>query len=511
MLKYIKNLFFPQPKIEDNFTISKLEVLSFGNAAAETEMDLNDYFLKTPAWKRYIAGDYQLILGAKGAGKSAFFRLPQIDTSLQSENTVMISKADFDADVMTSKFKGITPDEFAKIWRIYIVVQILGAYMPTNPEASEYFDSIRKAMGDHLDAALHNANSETIISGILKFLGNLGKNANLELKIKTPVGSAKINAAQVDAEQETTVVPISDIYGRLNNALTDEGKVVWVILDRLDTAFGSDLVMERKALRGLLEATRAALQYSQIHVKLFLRSDIWDTLNHGGGPIREATHLEQTTLTWGEPQIIQLIFQRFFHVKTVRDYAGLGESWINLSQDQKKDALFRLLPYQVDHGEKKPTSLNWIITRLTDGNKDIVPRDVIYFLKKLKENTERRLDANDLALSDDNDKPLFDAVSMKDSIADTSEYKLQQFLYSEFPELRPLCEQLRGGKSTIRYDELADLWGLNDRKMRQTLQTLTRLGFFSSSQNFPNGPIPPDMKFTVPFIYRAALDLTYPY
>ncbi|TFW56009.1 hypothetical protein CT676_37530 [Bradyrhizobium sp. MOS001] len=51
-----------------------------------------------------------------------------------------------------------------------------------------------------------------------------------------------------------------------------------------------------------------------------------------------------------------------------------------LSSSSKQEELFaRLLPEQVELGEKQSTTLDWLLKRTADGSKESQPRDVILF------------------------------------------------------------------------------------------------------------------------------------
>ncbi|MCX6954893.1 MAG: hypothetical protein NTV51_22270 [Verrucomicrobia bacterium] len=52
----------------------QLSLLDFGRGAAQQEENLRQFFYKSGAYQQAISGDIYLILGAKGAGKSAIFQ-----------------------------------------------------------------------------------------------------------------------------------------------------------------------------------------------------------------------------------------------------------------------------------------------------------------------------------------------------------------------------------------------------------------------------------------------------
>jgi hypothetical protein len=49
---------------------------TFGSRVAEDETDgLHSYFVETEQWRKLVAGDIDIVFGAKGAGQSALYSL----------------------------------------------------------------------------------------------------------------------------------------------------------------------------------------------------------------------------------------------------------------------------------------------------------------------------------------------------------------------------------------------------------------------------------------------------
>ena len=50
-------------------------MLNFGALAAERDLGLRDYFAESPSFKRLLDGTKSVVLGPRGSGKSAIFRM----------------------------------------------------------------------------------------------------------------------------------------------------------------------------------------------------------------------------------------------------------------------------------------------------------------------------------------------------------------------------------------------------------------------------------------------------
>ena len=85
--------------------------------------------------------------------------------------------------------------------------------------------------------------------------------------------------------REASLVALSQLFANANAAL-GSNRAIWLVLDRLDDIFpdpeSADL--ERAILRALLNVYLDMAKYDRIHLKIFLRSDIFRRITKGSSP-----------------------------------------------------------------------------------------------------------------------------------------------------------------------------------------------------------------------------------
>src|SRR5262249_30883148 len=98
----------------------------------------------------------------------------------------------------------------------------------------------------------------------------------------------------------------------------------WVVLDRLDVAFAEDIELENNALRALFRVYLDLLALSNIKLKIFLRTDIWNRITMQG--FREASHITRhMTISWNRNSLLNLVIRRALHNASIRSTYGVKQ------------------------------------------------------------------------------------------------------------------------------------------------------------------------------------------
>src|SRR5664280_518551 len=75
---------------------NQLTLLDFGRGAAQQEDNLRDFFYRSAAYQQAVSRDIYLILGGKGAGKSAIYGILKDEagtlSTFQSPNAVIVDE-----------------------------------------------------------------------------------------------------------------------------------------------------------------------------------------------------------------------------------------------------------------------------------------------------------------------------------------------------------------------------------------------------------------------------------
>ena len=249
---------------------SRAQVLTsakFGSRIAEDEADLlKRYFVETEHWRKILAGEVDIIFGAKGAGKSALYSLV---VGLQEEyrlgkRTIFLAAENPRG---TPAFRDLTTEpplseeEFRGLWKLYFLT-LAANYMRRALEAMKFSDNDAYAVISLLAAHGLLAPDVTLVARLKAVLSYLrqrvpqGSKARLPTQTLGLTYTAKIGRlAEPTAEQRLAGYrSVDDLLRQLNKAFEKPGITVWLLLDRLDVAFADSDQLEGNALRALLGA-----------------------------------------------------------------------------------------------------------------------------------------------------------------------------------------------------------------------------------------------------------------
>ena len=502
---------FGQPIPSDKLRkIDVLKTMNFGSPVAEDEKDsLQSYFLETELWARVYKGEADLILGPKGGGKSAIFLLLQ-DKKADLKKHAKVDILSAENIRGDAAFKSLVNDppsserEIEVIWRLYFVA-LVAQYLIDAGLGGRESTRLTDAL---LEARLISRDKPTLAQK----LASVRKAAMAMVKPKSISGTFSLTEAglpvfggQIDFDRsqqaetsfEDVEERINDFYRMADSALAEHKLKVWILIDRLDVAFEEDHELEKNALRGLLRSYLNIKQFDNIFLKVFLRSDIFARITQDG--FREATHITRLrSIDWSRDSIRNIIIRRALANPGLRNYYGVDAGGIEKSAD-RQDALFnRIFPEQVEVGEKKPKTLDWIIKRISDGRGTFGPRDAIIFMTSLVELQAKKLELGD---RDPQGEALFDRVIFKDAYRMVSDQKRDRVLFAEYPTERKHIEALRGKKTDFTLGGLQSVWKVSLEEALRIANRLLDIGFFEKKTSKDE-----DI-FSAGWVYRPGLGL----
>lgn len=491
---------------------NKLNILSnldFGSQVAEEEKDtLRAYFVETNQWRRVYKGDVDIVYGPKGAGKSAIYVLIQeYEAELAKKGIILQPAENLRGDPAFKDLLTTPPKaerEFENLWKLYFL-SLLGLSLKQHniggADADKFTDILQ-------DANLLPAKGMTF-NGILKaaqeYLARFVNPKAVEgtITVDPITGTTTAVTARIVFDEPGTdgrkrgEVSVAELLKLANTALKAKKKKIWLLLDRLDVAFDDNAELEKNALRALFRAYRTLRSYDQILLKIFLRTDIWDRIAEQG--FREATHLaRELTISWDAATLQNLIIRRLLNNPLlVKQYAVNKKKVLQDVAEQNK--LFnRVFPDQVEVGKRQSTTMDWMIKRTTDGTNVSGPRELILFLKELRDEQIKRLERGE---TEPPAEALFDRASFKQALPKVSEYKTTKVLYAEYPELKISIETLRSKRSEHDLKSLSEIWQ-GPISTTEMAERLVRVGFFERRKTAET------TTYWVPFIYRPYLNLT---
>ena len=228
-----------------------------------------------------------------------------------------------------------------------------------------------------------------------------------------------------------------------------------------------------------------------------MREDIWKRVTSSG--LREASHITRyEEMSWSKPMLFNLLMRRILSNDVLVNELGIDRGDVLDDARKQQDLFARIFPDQVEQGERKATTFDWMVTRCQDAKEAPAPRELIHLLNSIRAEEIKRLERSEKATPGEQ---LFDRSVFKVALPTVSTARLDTYLYAEYSQQKPFVEKLRGEKAEQTVPSLSLLWDLSREATLRKAQELVDLGFFQL-----RGPRS-EPTFWVPFLYRDGLDL----
>ena len=491
--------------------MSKVDVLhglSFGQRVAEDEGEaLSEYFVETDQWRRLYYGDVEVVYGPTGSGKSALYALLLARESALFDRSIILATAENPRG--TPVFNSLVTDppasehEFVGLWKLYFVTLIADIF--------EQYD-IKGAAASNLRDALEQEGLarrgrplRSLLRAVKDYVTRCFRPASIEAgaNIDPQTGlitglRGKITFEEPSVENAAQgVQSIDQLLDHAEEALEGAELTAWILLDRLDVAFAESPELETNALRALFRVYRDCVSLSHLHLKNFLRTDIWRRITEYG--FREASHITRhLTIKWDRRSLLNLIVRRAIQADAVQQYYEDSPETVLASSESQEKFFYRMFPPQVEIGRNKSRTFDWMLGRTRDGAKENAPRELIHLLNCLQEQQVHRVEVGD---PEPAGSQLFTPGVFKEALLEVSRARLEQTLFAEYPGLQKPLEELRGGYTQQTIPSLGRVWGISLEEAADRANNLVQATFFElrGSRETP--------EYWVPFLYRDALDL----
>jgi hypothetical protein len=493
--------------------MGKHEILrstTFGKTTAEEDgADLGAYFVETDQWQRIFAGDIDVVYGAKGSGKSAIYSLLLGRTSELFDRGIIVVAAENPRGAVA--FRDLVTDpptdenEFRNLWKLYFLVLIAHALR----DYGIVSERIKQVIEPLEEARLLPRNAS--LSGYLRSARDyvrrlvrgdaIAFESTLEVDplISVPTGiTARIRFKEPNPiEAASGWISVDHLLELANAALEESGFSIWLALDRLDVAFAESSDLERNALRTLFRAYLDLRQFTQISLKIFLRTDLWKSIIKGG--FREASHItRQITIAWDEASLLNLVIRRALHNDALRAFYQVDLHSTLSDTSKQSDVFYRIFPIKIN--AKHPLrTFEWILQHTRDGSRNTAPRELVHLFSSARDVQLRRLEIGHPLPQGEQ---LFDRAALVGAVPEVSKVRFEQTLCAEFPDLRDKMQKLEGEKPVQSAESLALVWAVDQPSATRLAERLVEVGFFQllGTRRAP--------RFSVPFLYRSALKMT---
>jgi MinD-like ATPase involved in chromosome partitioning or flagellar assembly len=462
LTKYIpKNEELVVQKVDPNKE-NVLSKITFETGIAEDQANLNQFFVKTDDFSKGKQPDIVLVLGRKGTGKTALFRMlsenpsngykPIIIQAPKSRKSFMLG-----VDGFRELEKHIKKYQLGwdVLWSCYCLLVI---YRVTKIKDQSVFSKAA------LNLTIHTTSLEMVNS--FKRLIN----------------------------QQNIAMLSKDQIRHLNNKFSNGP--LWLFFDGLDTEFGSredDLRRRKEAIAGLFSLWYELQDLKYIRWKIFLRQDIWEAIT-----FQNKSHLygKSLTLKWEKNDFYKTVlkqaltspFRTFVEKRLQIELDDEIELW---PEERMNKVIFQLVAERM-RGGRTAFTINWIWNRLGDGNGDHSPRYLFQLFREavLWEREEQKKNPYDRSIL--RPRALIQVFSKVSEQVITA-------LKEEYPELSNFIEWLRNKRSPLGIKEISN--SFNDEKIYKLAQNIGLLSIYEEVE----GDI---LRFAVPDLYLKGLNMT---
>lgn len=485
-----------------------LSNFSFGRVDAETDDKLINCFIGTDLLKYALAPQHTLLLGGKGSGKSAIFRIlsqeaerlsPIINISFRELFRIPAYGLNSDEYLTYAEIKDLNPqtiDDFKYFWQLYFCLKT--SYSIVN---SNYLNSFINKSG-----SLNLKSNHQFLRDLLSDIGLLKKqeqkSKNILEKIKNILQTYKIPST-VNYSSKTNL-NVNLILEKIDKILKETNSFVWILVDQIDLLYLDNLDKRNKAITALIQLMiEYSNRFTNINFKIFLRTDIYKELK-----IVNKSHLISNSieLVWNEDLILRMILARAIYDRDVKQFCEEKiKETVDINRVVTGNNQFLLKVFYTIFQEKASnnnTKLHqWIIKKLTDGLGKIYPREFIH-LANLAIAEQRAI----YKKMQPNGEYLISEKAVKSAFKLVSKYRCETYLFAEFPHLTKHFNKLSEfGFDRIKKEELFKLFEDCNPSGIDALRAFYDAGLLKTINN---KSIDTAQEYIIPDLYKYGLGLT---
>lgn len=329
--------------------------LSFGAPAAERDINrgLNDYFVESDAYRRVKDGEKSIVIGNRGSGKSAIFKILAEREKAVGTLVIELSPEDYSYEMFSTVMRQEAEGSWAKqgayaaAWKYLIFVMIMKGLARKGDKkgaAANIFKYLREHFKGHQDTPI-----DILISYLKRFEG---------LKIGPYEAGIKARELQKLYKLEEIINLVPDILELCKR------RNILVLVDELDR--GWDASEDAKAfVAGLFQAaTRINENAPELRVIVSLRKELYDNipaLYEDAQKHRDIIEMIQ----WDEPMLLDLAARRIsYSIQELKDKSS-EECWNSVFSETLDYRQTKSFNYMVDRTLYRPREIIQFCTEAT--------------------------------------------------------------------------------------------------------------------------------------------------
>jgi energy-coupling factor transporter ATP-binding protein EcfA2 len=383
--------------------------INFGVPAAERDSDLISCFVSSTTYKNLKSGRKTIILGNRGSGKSALFRMLKEEEELKGNIIIELPPEEYAYELLSLTIKKESEGAWAKqgayavAWKYLIFITIMkrltvsGKSFKRGPEAKiyEYLRNNHK----HIET-----NPIGIMISYLKRMEGI------------KIGKYEAGIRAKELKQLYSLEEIADLIPEIDNAC--KNKKIIILIDELDKGWDAseDAI---SFIAGLFNsAVSINNQLKNVNVFVSLRKELYDNipaLYEDAQKVRDIIE----TVEWDEIGLLELIARRISSKIPETSELDFEERW---------NAIFSEI---LDYRQTK--SFNYIVDRTL-----YRPREIIQFCNDISEKSRT---------TSDNIQTPFNYRQIAEAEYSYSESRIKdisaEFKF-QYPDLQSIFETFRG-------------------------------------------------------------------
>jgi hypothetical protein len=480
-----------------------LQKLDIGNPVAEFDHGLSSYFFATESFNKVISGKADMVSGGKGTGKSAIYQyIQQCKITIpELTNVHIIPGINPTGEPLFRRLgeeKNFTEGEYVTIWKLYFISLIANFVIRNFPRPNSKNLIELESILSGLELLSSDSTAGGVFVRLLAWLREQAqpKAVGVDFTIneygfpvitpKVELGPGSIRPAN---NSENKIVSHKEVFQMLESVLSERDIKVWVIMDRLDESFIGRPDVEIPALRALVRTFMDLTEYKHIHVKLFVRTDLFRKITKDGFVNLTHVNARKIDIIWDNDDLYSLLIQRIKNNNELLRYLGLIRA--------SDPAIFRTFFVNKIDPNRGQNTWTWMLSQIRDGSDIKAPRNLIDLCILAQEEQLRKESRNPIPF--DPAYPLIEADSLKKAAIRLSKNRIEDTLLAEYAnDIKVLINAFRNGKSEHNDQSISNLFHVEIEQARLYSRALVDIGFFEPTGN----------TYKIPFLYRAGLDIT---
>lgn len=317
-MRHIQNL-------PHNFPMALLQKFDFGLPDAKDDPLLEVCALKIAPIAQFLTDNKSILVGDRGSGKTAVFRLlsdrkiqftnndnlNQIHIPIDEELSYKTLKGHISNQIKESTKEDASPHRL--VWELFIFSRCLEG-LRKQFEGNRRFDKINEEFQEAV--GLKNPGKVGLIDLITKTKKTFGvklENGHMGYVVPNFYASVEPKREADEPIDQSNFLDLPRFKSELNLLLADAKAVAYVLIDKLDEfVSGEEYKTQLSTLQALIQSWRDYQSYPKIKIKLFLRRDLYERLDFSSIG-RDKIEPRKVELIWTDEDIRHLIATRIFH------------------------------------------------------------------------------------------------------------------------------------------------------------------------------------------------------